>query len=671
MHPRDSTPWVAPPPSPHPAAPDPLAGVSVAHAGNDGVTLDVRTAAGRTGTLRLRPATDNCLRITLRLAEATKAPRVRVVTAPTHATCAVERSPDTLTLHLGSLALHVHLSPLVLELTTCHTRQATDVSDPGGRTTVLPLGVSELADGQLAYHDSWITGPDEHFYGLGERFTGPDLRGQRVDCWVQDAQGSTGTRSYKAVPFLLSSQGYAVLVDTTAAASFDLAHSNTGAWSLTVPDEVLDYYLITGTPAECLRTYRDLTGPALLPPDWAFGPWISGGFRRDSAAEVRERAHRVRELGFPCSVLHIDTYWQRHGCWSDMEWDAEAFPDPRGLMTDLAGQGFHVSLWMNPYLSVDSPYFTEADRNGWFLRTGSDTTWIGQVWGGAHPDSAVLDLTHPGADDWFRGRVRQVLATGVSVLKTDFGEAVPVAAVAHNGMTGDRLHNLYPLLFNDLVAEVTREVAGHGLTWSRSTWTGGQRHGAKWTGDSNASWQDLASTLRAGLSLSFSGQPFWSHDIGGFHGTPDPELFVRWAQFGLLSPLSRFHGMTSRLPWDFGEEAYTAVLHAARLRTSLLPYVRSAAADAVRTGEPLARPMALDHPGRPDAHAADLQYLLGPDLLVAPLYAPGGRRQVWFPPGRWRPYDGGRDPVTGPRWQHVELPLATAPLWVRAGAHVV
>lgn len=671
MHPRDSTPWVAPPPSPHPAAPDPLADVFVAHAGEDGVTLDVRTAAGRTGTLRLRPATDNCLRITLRLDEAAKAPRVRMVTAPTAATCAVERSPDTLTLHLGTLALEVHLSPLVLELPTCHARQATDVSDPSGRTTVLPLGVSELADGQLAYHDSWITGPDEHFYGLGERFTGPDLRGQRVDCWVQDAQGSTGTRSYKAVPFLLSSRGYAVLVDTTAAASFDLAHSNTGAWSLTVPDEVLDYYLITGTPAECLRTYRDLTGPALLPPDWAFGPWISGGFRRDSAADVRERAHRVRELGFPCSVLHIDTYWQRHGCWSDMEWDAEAFPDPRGLMTDLAGQGFHVSLWMNPYLSVDSPYFTEADRNGWFLRTGSGTTWIGQVWGGAHPDSAVLDLTHPGADDWFRGRVRQVLATGVSVLKTDFGEAVPVAAVAHNGMPGDRLHNLYPLLFNDLVAEVTREVAGHGLTWSRSTWTGGQRHGAKWTGDSNASWQDLASTLRAGLSLSFSGQPFWSHDIGGFHGTPDPELFVRWAQFGLLSPLSRFHGMTSRLPWDFGEEAYTAVLHAARLRTSLLPYVRSAAADAVRTGEPLARPMALDHPGRPDAHAADLQYLLGPDLLVAPLYAPGGRRQVWFPPGRWRPYDGGRDPVTGPRWHHVELPLATAPLWVRAGAHVL
>ncbi|GLP64560.1 hypothetical protein TUSST3_11800 [Streptomyces sp. TUS-ST3] len=671
MHPRDRTPWVAPPPRLVPVGLDPLADAVVACADKNGATLDVRTAAGRTGTLRLRPATGNSLRITLRLDGVPATPRVRVVTPPEATRCLIEQSPDTLTLHLDTLRLDVRLSLPVLELTDPHLRQATDVSDPGDRTTVLPLGVTELADGRLAHHDSWFAEPDEHFYGLGERFTGPDLRGQRVDCWVEDAQGSTGTRSYKAVPFLLSSRGYAVLVDTTTAASFDLAHHNTGVWSLTVPDEELDYYLITGTPAECLRTYRDLTGPALLPPDWAFGPWISGGFRRDSHDEVRARARRIRELGFPCDVLHIDTYWQRPGCWSDMEWDPEAFPDPRGLMTDLAGQGFHVSLWMNPYISVDSPRFAELDSKGWFLRTASGGTWIGQVWGGAHPDSAVLDLTRPAAADWFRDRVRRVLDTGVSVLKTDFGEAVPAAAVAYDGMTGDRLHNLYPLLYNDLVAGVTREVAGHGLTWGRSTWTGGQRHGAKWTGDPDAGWPDLASTLRAGLSLSLSGHPFWSHDIGGFHGTPDPELFVRWAQFGLLSPLSRFHGTTSRLPWDFGEEAYRAVLHAARLRTALLPYVHRAAADAVRTGEPLARPMALDHPGRPDAHAADLQYLLGPDLLVAPLYAPGGRRQVWFPPGKWLPYTGTAGPVGGPAWRPVRLPLATAPLWVRGGAHVL
>ena len=678
LHPRDRTAFVAPPPPLTPAGPaalDPLVSATVAHAGTDGATLDVRTAGGRTGTLRLRPATSRSVRVTLRMNGVPNAPRTSVVTAPTGTGCVVEQSPDhQLTLSLAALRLEVRLDPFAMRLTDRHgrsLRQATDVRDPDGSLTVLPLGVTALADGRLAHHDSWITGPDEHFYGLGERFTGLDLRGQRVDCWIEDARGVTGTRSYMAVPYLLSSRGYAVLVDTTTAASFDLAHSNTGAWSLTVPDEELDYYLITGTPAECLAAYRDLTGPALLPPKWAFGPWISGGFRRDTAEDVRERARRIREHGFPCDVLHIDTYWQRHGSWSDMRWDTEAFPDPRGLLADLAGEGFRVSLWMNPYVGVDSPYYAEADRNGWFLRTASGVTWVGQVWGGAHPDTALLDLTHPGAVDWFRGRVREVLADGVAVLKTDFGEGVPADTVAHNGMTGDRLHNLYPLLYNDLVAEATREAtAGNGLTWGRSTWTGGQRHGAKWTGDSRADWPDLAATLRAGLSLSLSGHPFWSHDIGGFQGTPDAELFVRWAQFGLLSPLSRFHGTTSRLPWDFGEEAYTAVLHAARLRMSLLPYVYPAAVDAVRTGEPLARPMPLDHPDRPDAHAADLQYLLGPDLLVAPLCAPGGRRQVWFPPGEWLPYGGG-EPVAGPGWRGAEVPLAVVPLWLRGGSVVL
>ncbi|WP_289937940.1 TIM-barrel domain-containing protein [Streptomyces sp. S.PNR 29] len=676
LHPRDHTPFVAPPPPLTPAGPaalDAVVGAGVVHAGTDGATLDVRTAAGRTGTLRLRPATARSIRITLRMAGVPTAPRVPVVTPPpAGADCAAEQAPDTVVLHLGALRVDVRLSPFALTLTDRHgrvLRQAAEERDPGGRPTVLPFGVTELADGRLAHHDSWRTEPDEHFYGLGERFTGLDLRGQRVECWVEDAQGCTGTRSYKAVPYLISSRGYAVLVDTTTAASFDLAHSNTGAWSLTVPDEVLDYYLIAGTPAECLAAYRDLTGPALLPPKWAFGPWISGGFRQDSAAEVRARAVHVREHRFPCDVLHIDTYWQPHGSWSDMRWDTEVFPDPRGLVHELAGQGFRVSLWMNPYVGVDSPYYAEADRNGWFLRTASGGTWVGQLWGGTHPDTALLDLTHPGAVDWFRGRIRQGLASGASVLKTDFGEAVPADAVAHNGMTGDRLHNLYPLLYNDLVAEITREVTGgRGLTWGRSTWTGGQRHGAKWTGDPNSTWPDLASTLRAGLSLSFSGHPFWSHDIGGFHGTPDAELFARWAQFGLLSPLSRFHGMTSRLPWDFGEEAYTAALHAARLRMSLLPYLYTAAADAVRTGEPLARPMPLDHPDRPDAHAADLQYLLGPDLLVAPLYAPGGRRTVWFPPGEWLPYATGGTPLTGPAWHDIDLPLTTAPLWLRSGS---
>lgn len=163
MHPRDRTPWVAPPPPSIPAVLDPLADATVAHADNDGAILAVRTAQGRTGTLRLRPATPNSLRITLRLDDVPKGPRVSVVNAPTDTDCTIERSPAGFTLHLDSLSLKVRLSPLVLELTVPHLRQATDVSDPSDRTTVLPLGVTELTDGRLVHHDSWTTAPDEHF----------------------------------------------------------------------------------------------------------------------------------------------------------------------------------------------------------------------------------------------------------------------------------------------------------------------------------------------------------------------------------------------------------------------------------------------------------------------------------------------------------------------------
>ena len=315
------------------------------------------------------------VRITLRMAGSPTAPRARTVGKQAEGEeCAVTRDEDAVVLTLPRARLRVVLEPFVMELTDSSgrgVRQATDVTDSSGALTVLPLGVTELEHDRLAYHDSWFVEPDERFYGLGERFTGLDLRGQRVDCWIQDSMGSTGTRSYKACPFVISSRGYAVLVDTTTAAAFDLAHSNVGAWSVTVPDDQMDYYLISGSPGECLTAYRDLTGPALLPPKWAFGPWISGGFVPDSANDVRERARLIREHHFPCDVLHIDTYWQPHGSWSDMRWDTDAFPDPQGLVSELTEQGFRTSLWMNSYLGVDSPYSPEAEKNGWFLRTVS------------------------------------------------------------------------------------------------------------------------------------------------------------------------------------------------------------------------------------------------------------------------------------------------------------
>jgi alpha-D-xyloside xylohydrolase len=257
---------------------------------------------------------------------------------------------------------------------------------------------------------------------------------------------------------------------------------------------------------------------------------------------------------------------------------------------------------------------------------------------------------------------------GADVFKTDFGEGIPADAVASDGTTGERLHNVYTLIYNDLVAGITAEETDHtGLVWGRSTYAGGQRHAAQWAGDPNCTYQDLASTMRGGLSLSACGHAFWSHDIGGFHGQPTPDLFIRWAQFGLLSPLSRLHGMTTRLPWDFGESALRLFRDMARLRYRLLPYLYSCAIEAAETGQPIMRALALEYPGDPSLAGVDLEYLLGPDLLVAPVYNAEGRRPVVFPPGRWVDV-WSNEAIDGPLTRQIEVPLERVPLYARADA---
>ena len=277
-------------------------------------------------------------------------------------------------------------------------------------------------------------------------------------------------------------------------------------------------------------------------------------------------------------------------------------------------------------------------------------------------------MTNPDAATWFHELLRPSLEFGCDVFKTDFGEGVPRDTVAYNGMTGDELHNLYPLLYNDLVAEVTREVkGGPGLVWGRSTYAGGQRHAAQWGGDPNCTYQALASTLRGGLSMAMFGHAFWSHDIGGFHRTPTPDLYVRWSQMGLFSPMSRAHGMSSRLPWDYGEDTERIFRDYVRLRYRLLPYIYGSANQSHTLGIPLMRAMAFSFPNDPCTATLDLQYMFGDDLLVAPIYNVEGHRSVYFPAGRWVDF-WTREVITGPQSRIIDAPLDVLPLYVRENA---
>ena len=581
-------------------------------------------------------------------------------------------SPESVTIAGSRVNVGVRLRPFGITVTSGSLRLDQDhtTEDASDRLVSLPLGLTLLRSGSPLYHDSFVAEPDEHFWGLGERFTGFNKRGQLVSCWNQDALGAQSAQSYKNVPFMLSSRGYGCFVDSTTNVNFDCCHSSQAFWSLLVPDEVLDYYLVFGSPRQCLAQYQDLVGGPELPPAWALGAWVSTGFLPFSEDDVVALVERLGAEGLPCDVLHLDAHWQKFGNWSDLLWDGSRFKDPAGMLSSVRKAGLKPCLWINSYIGPESPLFREADDAGYFLKRTDGTTYVGKLWGDYHPEVAVIDVTKPAARAWWAKRLAERLSDGAEIFKTDFGEAIPLEVVADNGLRGERLHNAYSLIYNDLVTSVMRDHGiEHPVVWGRSTWAGGQRHVGQWAGDPNSTWQDMASTLRAGLSMALSGHSFWSHDIGGFHGRPSQELYVRWAQFGLLSPLARFHGTTTRFPWDYGEGALAAVRAMLQLRYALHPYLYAAAAEYVRSGVPIMRPMVYEYPDDPVAQAADLQYLLGPDLLVAPFYRSGGSRPVWFPPGQWAHYRNGQVAQAG--FQEVSLPTDVAPLWLRAGSSLL
>ncbi|MFE9450233.1 TIM-barrel domain-containing protein [Streptomyces sp. NPDC006739] len=642
----------------------------------DGIVLTATTSTDDELHITVRVAGEGVIRVRLAPDAGTvqrSAAALRLVAPGRHSGARTELRDGGAVVDAGSVRAEIDFDPWRIRFTDADGRLLTEQngheSDISFKLRVLPFGRSLAADGStVAYHETFSARPDERFAGFGEKFTVLEKRGQRITSWNYDAFSSESERSYKNVPFYQSSRGYGVLVDSGAATEFDVGHSTHSCVQITVPDDLLDYYVIAGpAPAEVLDRLHRLTGRATAPPRWALGTWISTGYLRINQEETVAQARRIRAHGIPCDVLHLDAYWQKRGNWSDLCWDEECFPDPDAMLRELRALGFRICVWMNPYISVNSPLFKEGSEAGHFLTRADGSVYVADVWHGARPECGITDFTDPAAKAWFQGLLRPLLERGVSVFKTDFGEGVPVDAVAANGMTGTDLHNVYSLLFNDAVADVTEEVAGHRVVWARSSFTGGQRHCGQWAGDNNATFSGMASTLRGGLSYAFTGVPFWSHDVGGFTGVPSGELMVRSAQFGALSPLMRFHGTSSRFPWDFEEPVDRAVVDAVRLRYRLLPYLYSAAVEASLSGVPIMRPLALGTPEEPAAWAAESEYLLGPDLLVAPMTNPEGERTVQLPAGAWIDHWTG-EVHEGGRSLRVVAPLERVPLFVRAGA---
>jgi alpha-D-xyloside xylohydrolase len=543
-------------------------------------------------------------------------------------------------------------------------------------TTSGPRGMGVLDDGESCYvREQLSLSVGECVYGLGERFTAFVKNGQAVDIWNRDG-GTNTEQAYKNIPFYLTNRGYGVFVNHPGAVSFEVASEKVTCVQFSVAGESLEYFVIYGpTPKEVLEKYTALTGRPALPPAWSFGLWLSTSFTTQyDENTVTSIIQGMAERDLPLHVFHFDCYWMKEFNWCDLEWDKRTFPDPAAMLKRLRERGLHICVWINPYIAQRSPLFAEGAQHGYLLKRPNGDVWQTDLW---QPGMGIVDFTNPAARQWFGDKLRALVDMGVDSFKSDFAERIPTDVVYFDGSDPTKMHNYYSYLYNKTAFEVLRERRGDGeaVLFARSATAGGQQFPVHWGGDCETTFQAMAESLRGGLSLSLSGFGFWSHDIGGFEGTPSKDVYKRWIPFGLLSSHSRLHGNQSyRVPWLYDEEAVDVLRLFIKLKCRLMPYLYSQALEAAHKGTPLMRAMMLEFPDDPACDYLDRQYMLGEALLVAPVFSHDGVVAYYLPAGRWTNYFSG-EVMAGPGWVRETHGFKSLPLMVRpnsviaAGSH--
>jgi alpha-D-xyloside xylohydrolase len=542
---------------------------------------------------------------------------------------------------------------------------------------------------------SFSVAANEHFYGLGQNQEGLlDLRGRTIDCrHYYDAPAGEQV----CVPVLVSTRNYMILWDNPSATTVSPGLHNSTHFQSEVGERV-SFYLVTGENSdELYQGYRLLTGTTPLPPKAAFG-LIQSKARYESQQELLGIAEGYRKRGYPLDVMVLDWfYWTRMG---ELDIDRASFPDPAGMNRQLHGWGIHsiVSVW--PRFERESRYYDLLASRGWFLHDKD-----GHVVDGLPVRSdragALIDSTNPDARSWFWGKIRDnIFSQGFDWAWLDETEPdlVPDGHFYSIG-SGDRFHNLYPLVHTLGVAEGSaRDRPGfRNLILARAAYLGAQSSGAIfWTSDVQSTWEALKRQVPAILNMAASGIAYTSSDTGGWQwpNGPEaqravlldpagatamapsyrdyPELFVRWFELNSFTPTLRIHGnRPATAIWEYGAAAEPVLAQFLRLRYQLMPYLYSLGYGTYRSGAPFMRALFMDFPGDAQATGLTDEYMLGPAFLVAPVLDQGvTERRVYLPKGTdW--YDWWTDrKYAGGQWITASAPIERIPLFVRAGSIV-
>lgn len=508
---------------------------------------------------------------------------------------------------------------------------------------------------------------DEMLFGLGERFSGLDQVGERQFFWNTDccyhgrSEHYELWRAYKNIPLLHSSQGNSLFFNSFYPAVSDVGYTDAAwcVWEFWGP--VFDFYVWTGTLAQRIERYTDLTGKPFLPPKWAFRymsgggngfwygeDWGNGNIPEKYLAVLQTVLERYEELGTPHVAALYGEGW---------------IADNPAAYAMLRPYGTRMLRWNPP------DYPKEVMQEALPGLPDKDLPRIKDVRDPSRDAGNYIDFFNPYVKDMLKNRYARFFEMGLRGGMLDFAEMVPDYALYSNGMTGREMHNFNPYWYTKVYSEAARELVGEDyLYYCRGGCAGSQRWSAVFSGDQAAAFYGLRQQLNGALSIGTCGFSAWGGDLAGYEGKPTPEVFIRGMQFAAFQPLMRAHGTRTRCPWDFGKEAEAVYLRCYWLRENLLDKLYSSAVQASRTGLPMMQAMPLAFPAETNFRNETQQYLFCDDFLVAPVLEEGARdKEICFPSGAW--YDmwqGSR--VFGPAQRRTPVTLYDCPVYLRAGA---
>jgi len=570
----------------------------------------------------------------------------------------------------------------------------------------------------LEWRQSYISHPGEAFFGFGERFNAMDQRGNKLDMRVYEQWRSQGVKTYIPIPFFLSSNKYGYFVDSNRYMTFDLAHDHPGRWSVSAElgkdASFTSYFFSASKPKVILSWFSTRTGQSKLPPDWAFGLWMSSN-DWDNQQRVMQEVAQTQEHRIPVTVLVIEAwsdeatfyiwndalYTPRPGGeafqYGDFSFETEGrWPAPKAMIDDLHKGGIRLVLWQIPVLKRLKPDQLEATvsqlqlaadeeymiKKGFCVQNLDGSPYrVRPLW---FHDSLLLDVTNPEAVQWWMSKRTYLLEElGVDGFKTDGGEHLFGRDLEFfDGRKGDELWNLYPVLYQQAYSRFALDKRrGDSLLFSRSGYTGAQANPCHWAGDEASTWEAFRATMLAGLNAGISGIPFWGWDIAGFSGEiPTAELYLRAAAAAVFTPIMQYHSeyyrqlpSRDRTPWNIQERTGDADVipifrFFANLRMNLLPYILSEARQCVETGLPLMRAGVVDFAADPTVREYPYQFLFGPCLLVAPVINPGITcQEIYLPSQTWYDFWTGHA-VVGCQTIPVSTPKDRIPVFVRGGS---